>query len=176
MIIEPTPLAGAYTVSPERLEDDRGFFARVFCREEFESAGIEPVFVQANLSYNRLRGTLRGLHYQHPPHQEAKLVRCLTGSLFDVIVDARPESQTFRQWFGVELSEANQLAIFVPRGFAHGLVTLQDETSVFYMASEFYAPGFEAGLRWDDPVLGIDWPIEPIAISEKDRTWPDQDS
>jgi len=176
MIIKPTPLAGAYTVSLERLEDDRGFFARVFCREEFKAAGIEPVFVQGNLSYNRLRGTLRGLHYQHPPHQEAKLVRCLTGSLFDVIVDVRPESQTFRQWFGVELSEANQLAVFVPRGFAHGLVTLQDETSVFYMASELYAPGFEAGLRWDDPVLGIEWPIEPTSISEKDRTWPDQDT
>jgi dTDP-4-dehydrorhamnose 3,5-epimerase len=128
---------------------------------------------QANLSYNRLKGTLRGLHYQVLPYPETKLVRCVAGSLFDVIVDVRPESPTYREWFGVELSAANQLAVFVPRGFAHGLVTLQDDTSVFYMASEFYAPDSEAGLRWDDPRIGIDWPIEPTVISEKDRAWPD---
>jgi len=173
MIIQPTPLAGAYTVSLERREDERGFFARAFCRDEFMAAGIEPDLVQANLSYNRLRGTLRGLHYQHPPYQETKLVRCVAGSLFDVIVDVRPESSTYRRWFGVELSEANQLALFVPRGFAHGLIVLQDETSVFYMVSESYAPDSEAGLRWDDPGIGIDWPIEPTVISEKDRAWPD---
>ncbi|MBT7690636.1 MAG: dTDP-4-dehydrorhamnose 3,5-epimerase [Gemmatimonadales bacterium] len=173
MIIQPTPLAGAYTVALERREDERGFFARAFCRDEFTAAGIEPDLAQANLSYNRLKGTLRGLHYQVPPYRETKLVRCVAGSLFDVIVDVRPESPTYREWFGVELSAANQLAVFVPRGFAHGLVTLQDDTSVFYMASEFYAPDSEAGLRWDDPRIGIDWPIEPTVISEKDRAWPD---
>ena len=173
MIIQPTPLAGAYTVALERREDERGFFARAFCRDEFTAAGIEPDLAQANLSYNRLKGTLRGLHYQVPPYRETKLVRCVAGSLLDVIVDVRPESPTYREWFGVELSAANQLAVFVPRGFAHGLVTLQDDTSVFYMASEFYAPDSEAGLRWDDPRIGIDWPIEPTVISEKDRAWPD---
>lgn len=173
MIIQPTPLADAYTVALERREDERGFFARAYCRDEFTAAGIEPDLSQANLSYNRLKGTLRGLHYQHPPYPETKLVRCVAGSLFDVIVDVRPESSTYREWFGVELSAANQLAVFVPRGFAHGLVTLQDDTSVFYMASEFYAPDSEAGLRWDDPNIGIDWPIEPTVISEKDRAWPD---
>jgi len=173
MIIQPTPLAGAYTVALERREDERGFFARAFCRDEFTAAGIEPDLSQANLSYNRLKGTLRGLHYQVPPYPETKLVRCVAGSLFDVIVDVRPESPTYREWFGIELSAANQLAVFVPRGFAHGLVTLQDDTSVFYMASEFYAPGSEAGLRWDDPHIGIDWPVQPTVISEKDRAWPD---
>ncbi len=168
-----TPLAGACVVELEPFEDDRGFFARAWCRKEFEAHGLEPEVVQANLSYNRSAGTLRGMHYQVAPYEETKLVRCIRGALYDVIVDLRPESPTYKQWYGVELTADNRRALFVPRGFAHGFLTLADETEAFYQVSEYYAPGAERGLRYDDPAFGIRWPGPVKVISEKDASWPD---
>lgn len=171
MIFTPTRLRGAVVIEPERREDDRGFFARVYCEREFREHGLTPNVSQTNISWNPRRGTLRGMHYQLPPHAEAKLVRCTRGAIFDVIVDLRPGSPTHREWVGVELNEDNRRMLFVPEGFAHGFVTLRDDTEITYQVSEFYTPGAERGLRWDDPGLGIEWPIEPLVVSDKDRGW-----
>jgi len=172
MLFEETPLRGAFLISPERIEDARGFFARAWCRREFEANGLNPEMVQANISYNRSMGTVRGMHYQRAPHEEVKLVRCTRGRMFDVIVDLRKDSETFGTWFGTELSEENRRFIYVPEGFAHGFQTLEDDCEIFYQHSVYYTPGFAAGLLWNDPSLAIDWPIKhtPV-ISEQDQGW-----
>ena len=172
MIFTATRLAGAYLIDPERIEDERGFFARTWCRDEFERQGLNPRLVQCNVSYNHRRGTLRGMHYQAKPHEEAKLVRCTRGAIYDVIVDLRPDSPTYRQWVAVELTAENRRMLYIPEGFAHGFQTLADETEVFYQMSESYHPQSARGVRYDDPALGIAWPLEVAIISEKDRGYP----
>lgn len=176
MIIRELGLPGACIVELEPRADERGFFARSYCVREFEAHGLEPRIVQCNVSYNRHRGTLRGMHYQAAPHGEAKLVRCTRGAIYDVILDLRPESATFCQWRGVELrAEPGVPArmLYVPVGFAHGYLTLEDDTEVFYQMSEFYSPEASRGVRWDDPAFGIEWPEPVRVISERDRTYPD---
>jgi dTDP-4-dehydrorhamnose 3,5-epimerase len=168
----PTPLADAYVVELEPRVDERGFFARLFCREEFEAQGLDPVVAQVNLSSSPTRGTLRGLHYQLEPMAEAKLVRCVRGAIFDVIVDARPHSTAYLQHFAVELTAETRRALYIPRGFAHGCQTLAPDTEVLYHASELHSPEHERGLRYDDPALGIDWPLPVSVISAKDANWP----
>ncbi|WP_226704811.1 dTDP-4-dehydrorhamnose 3,5-epimerase [Microbulbifer elongatus] len=168
-----TPLSGAYIVDIDPISDDRGFFSRAFCIDEFEELGIEGKVLQANLSWNPKAGTLRGMHYQVEPYQETKLVRCTQGALYDVIIDLRKDSSTFGQSYGVELSASNRRALFVPRGFAHGFVTLSDNTEAYYLVSERYQPGSERGIRWSDPRFAIDWPLIPDVISDKDANWPD---
>lgn len=167
-----TPIAGAWVLELERREDDRGWFARAFCTDEFEAHGIRMPVVQANLASTRSRGTLRGLHYQVPPAAEAKLMRCVRGRVYDLLVDLRPDSPTYLRSFGVELSARNGHALYVPPLFAHGYLTLEDDCEMFYLVSEFYTPGAERGIRYDDPALGIAWPIEPTVVSEKDLSWP----
>ena len=175
MDFNETPLPGAYLIDLNRLGDDRGFFARVFCTREFSEAGLVTSFVQVNNSLSANRGTLRGMHYQLAPNAETKIVRCIRGALFDVIIDLRPDSPTYMQHFGVELSADNRLMLYVPKGFAHGFVTLQDDTEAFYFVDEFYAPDVERGIRWNDPTFQIDWPVVPREISEKDAQHRDFD-
>ncbi|RMH46912.1 MAG: dTDP-4-dehydrorhamnose 3,5-epimerase [Alphaproteobacteria bacterium] len=172
MIFTETHLKGAFIIDLEERRDHRGFFARTFCAREFEAHGLKPMVAQTNLSFNHRRGTLRGLHFQRPPAAETKLVRCTAGAIHDVIVDLRPESPTYLQHVGVELSAANRRALYVPEMFAHGYITLTDGAEVIYQVGEFYTPGAEGGLRWDDPALGIDWPVAVEVISEKDAAWP----
>ena len=172
MRFEPTKLSGAFIVEPEPHEDSRGFFARTFCAREFSARGLAPVFVQSSISFNRKRGTMRGLHYQLPPAGEVKLVRCTAGALYDVIVDLRPGSPTYLQHLGVELTARNRRAVYVPEMFAHGLQTLEDETEVFYQINAFHAPDKATGIRCDDPKLGIQWPLPVAEMSGKDRNWP----
>jgi dTDP-4-dehydrorhamnose 3,5-epimerase len=172
MIFTPTNLAGAYTIDLEKLEDHRGYFARTFCAKEFAAHGLNPNFVQANTSYNFAKGTLRGMHYQGAPFAEVKLVRCVAGVIYDVIVDVRPDSPTYLQHFGVELSAQNGRSLYVPEMFAHGLITLTDDTQIAYQVSQYYGPGCERGLRYDDPALGIHWPAEVKVLSKKDGEWP----
>ena len=171
-----TPLAGAWVLELELLEDERGYFARTFCSDEFGAHGLNPRVVQCNVSFNRKRGTLRGLHYQIAPHEEAKLVRCTRGALFDVIVDLRPESQTFERWHGVELTADNRRAVYVPEGFAHGFQTLLDNTEIHYQMSEKYHPGSSRGIRWNSTAFGITWPIADLLMSERDRNLPSRDA
>jgi len=171
----PTPLPGAYLIELERRGDDRGFFARLFCEREFGAAGLETSFVQVNNSLSARRGTLRGMHYQLPPAAEVKLVRCVRGALQDVIIDLRPNSPTFGRWFGAELTAENRTMMYVPRGFAHGFITLADDAEAFYLVSAFYAPERERGVRFDDPRFGVQWRIAPTEVSPKDRVWPDYD-
>ncbi|MGA9778098.1 MAG: dTDP-4-dehydrorhamnose 3,5-epimerase [Verrucomicrobiia bacterium] len=172
MLFIPTRLSGVYIVEPEPHEDDRGFFARTFCAREFKEHGLATEFVQCSISLNRIRGTLRGLHYQLSPACETKLVRCTSGAIHDVVVDLRQDSPTYLQHLGVELTAQNRLALYIPKMFAHGLETLVDETEVFYQISEFYAPAKSIGLRFDDPKLGIQWPLPVSVINDKDRNWP----
>jgi dTDP-4-dehydrorhamnose 3,5-epimerase len=172
MIFTETPLAGAFVIELELREDERGFFARAFCANEFAEHGLQPAVAQANLSFNHAKGTLRGMHYQMAPAEEAKLVRCTAGAIYDVIVDVRPGSPTYQSHFGVELSARNHKALYVPEMFAHGYQTLADDSEVVYLVSEFYAPGHEAGLHHDDPALGIEWPLPVTVISEKDAAQP----
>jgi dTDP-4-dehydrorhamnose 3,5-epimerase len=167
-----TPLAGLYVVEIEPVIDDRGFFARSFCARDFRAHGLEPTLVQCNISFNNKAGTLRGLHFQAPPHEEAKLVRCTRGAIYDVAVDIRPNSHTHLKWYAAELTSENGRMLFIPQGFAHGFQTLVDKSEIFYLMSEFYQPESGRGLRWDDPILGINWPIADLIISEKDRTYP----
>jgi dTDP-4-dehydrorhamnose 3,5-epimerase len=171
MIFTETPLKGAFIIDIEERRDDRGFFARSFCAREFEAHGLKPVIAQANLSYNHRKGTLRGMHYQTPPAAETKLVRCTAGAVLDVIVDIRPGSPTYLQHVAVELTAGNRRALYVPEMFAHGYLTLTDDAEVIYSVGEFYTPGAEGGLRWDDPALGIDWPVRVEVISAKDAAW-----
>ena len=172
MKFEPTPLKGAWIITLEPIRDDRGCFARTFCQKEFEAHGIPSPVAQCNVSFNAQAGTMRGMHLRREPMAESKVVRCIRGALYDVIVDLRPESPTYLQHFGIELTQDNLKALFVPENFAHGFLTLEDQTEAFYMMSEFFTPGCETGLRYNDPSLGIEWPIEPRIVSEKDKSWP----
>jgi dTDP-4-dehydrorhamnose 3,5-epimerase len=172
MILHPTDLDGAYVIELERRGDERGFFARTYCEREFAEHGLATRMVQTNTSLSRDRGTLRGMHYQAPPHAEDKLIRCTHGSIYDVIVDIRERSPTFGSWIGVELSDNGYRMLYVPKGFAHGFITLADDVQVSYQVSGFYEPTAERGARYDDAAFGIEWPIEPTVISEKDRAWP----
>ena len=170
-----TPLSGAFVIDLEKREDERGFFARVFCRDEFEGHDLPQTIVQINNSLAVEKGTLRGMHYQLSPHAETKLVRCIRGALYDVIVDLRQESETFGKHFGIELTSENRTMLCVPKGFAHGFITLQEHTEAFYLTDEFYSPTHERGIRWNDPGFGIEWPLEPAVISDKDRNHADFD-
>jgi len=170
MIFKETKLPGAYVVEPELIEDERGFFARTWSQEEFAARGLNAKLVQCNSSFNKLRGTLRGMHYQIPPHAEVKLVRCTAGAIYDVIIDLREDSPTRSKWIGVELSAGNRRMIYVPEGFAHGFQTLEDDTEIFYQVSEYYHPESARAVRWDDPAFAIDWPLEVSVISERDRS------
>jgi dTDP-4-dehydrorhamnose 3,5-epimerase len=174
MIFRETPIAGAVLIELELLADERGSFARTFAAEEFEAHGLEARVVQCNTSTNVRAGTLRGLHYQAAPHAEAKLVRCVRGSIYDVVVDLRPESPTYCAWHGVELSASNGRELFIPTGLAHGFQTLEDDTEVLYQMSEAYSAEHARGVRWDDPVFGIEWPeTDARTISERDRDYAD---
>jgi dTDP-4-dehydrorhamnose 3,5-epimerase len=173
MLFIETPLPDALIIELEKRSDERGFFARVFCEREFSDRDLAGRFVQVNNSLARQRGTLRGMHYQLPPSAEVKLVRCIRGSLYDVIIDLRTASPTFGQHFGIELSAESRKMLYVPKGFAHGFITLQDDTEAFYFVDEFYDPERERGIRWNDPRFGIEWPLEPVVISDKDRGHPD---
>ncbi|MCX7632622.1 MAG: dTDP-4-dehydrorhamnose 3,5-epimerase [Turneriella sp.] len=175
MKFHPTPLKDAFIIELEKRGDERGFFARAFCVKEFDAHGIDRNVVQINNSLSVQKYTLRGMHYQLPPHAETKIVRCIRGALYDVILDLREDSPTFGQWFAAELSAENRNMMVVPKGFAHGFLTLEDNTEALYLVTEFYAPQAERGLRYNDPRFGIKWPHEPAVISDKDRTWPDFD-
>lgn len=170
-----TPLAGAFVIDLEKREDERGFFARAFCEKEFSAHGLVPRFVQANNSLSKPAGTLRGMHYQLAPQAETKLVRCIRGALYDVILDLRKGSATFGRSFGAELSAENRRMMYVPKGFAHGFVTLADDTEAFYFVDEFYAPAQERCVRWNDARFRIEWPRQPAVISDKDRNQKDFD-
>ena len=167
-----TKLKGTYIIEPELLTDERGFFARSWCQKEFTERGLNPNLVQCNISFNLKKGTLRGMHYQAKPHEEAKLVRCTTGAIHDVIIDLRPESSTFKQWVAVELTAENRKMLYIPEGIAHGFQTLVDNTEVFYQMSEFYHPDLARGIRWNDPELSLEWPLKEFIISEKDTSYP----
>jgi dTDP-4-dehydrorhamnose 3,5-epimerase len=175
MIFRETPLQGAFLIELEKHVDTRGYFARSWCAKEFKAHGLSTRMAQCNVSLNLKKGTLRGMHYQVNPFEEAKLVRCTRGALYDVIVDLRHGSRSFREHFGTELTAENGMEMYVPEGFAHGFLTLQEDTEVFYQISEFYAPGSARGFRWDDPAFRIDWPAAVRVISERDRDYPDFD-
>jgi dTDP-4-dehydrorhamnose 3,5-epimerase len=166
-----TKLKGAYVVEIEPIADQRGFFARSWCQQEFRDRGLNSNLVQCNISFNIKKGTLRGMHYQVAPHEEAKLVRCTQGSIYDVIIDIRPESVTFKSWFGIELNAVNRKMLYIPEGFAHGFQTLENNTEVFYQMSEFYHPSGARGIRWDDPEFQIKWRLEHKIISERDLSY-----
>jgi len=185
MIFTENKLKGSYIIELEKHIDDRGFFARSWCQKEFEEHGLNPRLVQCNISFNSKKGTLRGMHYQAAPYEEAKLIRCVRGSIYDVIVDIRADSATYCQWIGIELSSprfhlpsstsllpADYRMLYVPEGFAHGFITLEDDTEVFYQMSEFYAAESARGVRWNDPVFNIQWPSEVKVISDRDMTYP----
>jgi dTDP-4-dehydrorhamnose 3,5-epimerase len=173
VIFRETSLAGAFVIEPEKKEDQRGFFARTYCREEFSSHGLNPAIAQCNVSFNKRKGTLRGMHYQAPPFAEAKLVRCTAGAIFDVIIDLRKSSETYRRHFAVELCASTGKMLYIPEGFAHGFQTLLDDTEVFYQMSQAYAPQCARGVRWNDPAFGIEWPAAERTIVERDRDYPD---
>jgi len=172
MIFTASPLSEAYVIDIERRADERGFFARSYCAEEFAAQGLGPELRQCSVSFNSRKGTLRGLHYQAAPHEEHKLVRCTAGAIFDVIVDIRASSPTYRRWFGVELSAENRRSLFIPPGFAHGFLSLTDAAEVYYMISVAHAPEFSRGLRWNDPALSIAWPFAPTTMSPRDAAYP----
>lgn len=174
MTFTETEIAGAYRVGLKRIEDDRGFFARAWSAREFGEMGLATEFPDINFSLSKRKGTIRGMHYQKAPHQEAKFVRCVRGALFDVIIDLRPDSPTFQRWAGFEVDARSHEAIYVPAGCAHGVQTLEDNTEMLYMVSATYQPDAEAGLRWDDPFFGIEWPdVGQRIVTDKDRSWPD---
>lgn len=173
MIFTETPLNGAFFIQPEKIEDERGFFARSWCESEFKAHGIHVAWVQSNISFNTAAGTLRGMHFQAAPHEEAKLIRCTMGAIYDVLVDLRSGSTTYRQWVAAELSAQNHTMVFAPAGVAHGFLSLTASSEVFYMMSERYVPGCSRGVRWNDPALAITWPSEVRVISQRDMSWPD---
>lgn len=175
MIFRETGLRDARLIDLDRKGDERGFFARLFCEKEFGAAGLETDFVQINTSLSARAGTLRGMHYQLMPAAEAKVVRCIRGALWDCIIDLRPQSATYGKWFGATLSAENRTMMYVPRGFAHGFITLTDDVEAFYLVSAFYAPEQERGVRWDDPSFAIEWPRQPVEFSAKDGGWPSFD-
>jgi dTDP-4-dehydrorhamnose 3,5-epimerase len=171
MIFNPTTIPDVMIVELEKCEDARGYFARAWCEREFTEHGL-PRFVQTNMSMSRQKGAIRGLHYQLAPHGEAKYIRCIRGAIFDVVVDIRPDSPTFKQWFGIELTAENRKAVFVPEGLPHAYQALADDAEVIYSSSCAYTPGAERGVRWNDPAFKIDWPIKQAIVSEKDSNWP----
>jgi dTDP-4-dehydrorhamnose 3,5-epimerase len=176
MILRPTELDGTFVIELEPIEDERGFFARAWCREEFEEHGLETEIEQCNVAFNRRSGTLRGLHFQRPPHAETKIVRCTSGALYDVVVDLRSGSPTYLQWIAVTLTAENRLALYIPAGLAHGYQTLRDDTEASYLHSTRYAPDSAAGVLWNDPAFVIEWPeADDRVISERDRLWPAYD-
>lgn len=169
-----TKLDGAYIIELEKIEDDRGFFARAWCKDEFKAHGLSENVAQSNIAFNRHKGILRGMHRQTHPFEEVKVVRCIRGSIYDVIVDLRKESETYKQWTGVRLTSENRIALYVPEGFGHGYLTLEENSEVFYQVSQFYSPEHENGVRWNDPAFGIEWPdAGGYLISDKDQAWPD---
>jgi dTDP-4-dehydrorhamnose 3,5-epimerase len=171
---EETKLKGAFLLSPERFDDVRGFLSRSFSAREFEERGLNPRLAECNISFSKKKYTVRGMHFQHGQHAQAKLVRCTRGGVFDVIIDLRPDSDTYTQWIGLELTDENYHMLYVPEGFAHGFQTLVDNTEIFYQISNYYTPGSEGGVRWDDPLFGINWPErEFVTINERDRTYAD---
>ena len=173
MVITETRLKGAFVIELEPIEDVRGFFARAWSDREFETAGLTARFVETNVSFNNRKGTLRGMHFQAPPHEQVKLVRCTRGAIFDALIDLRPESPTYKQWFAHELTADNRLMLYIPEGFAHGLQTLQDDTRVNYLISKFHVPGAADGARYNDPAFPVKWPLPVTTIAEKDLAWPD---
>jgi dTDP-4-dehydrorhamnose 3,5-epimerase len=173
MIFTETKLKGAYIIEINKLEDNRGFFGRTFCKKEFDTIGLKSNTLQANIAHNKHKGTLRGMHMQLAPFGETKLVRCTRGAIYDVIIDLRVYSETFKQWIGVELSAENFKMIYVPEGFAHGYLVLEDDTDITYQVTQYYTSSHETGVRWNDPAFNIQWPKEPRFISEKDRNFPD---
>ena len=173
MVFKETELKGAYIIEVEPIEDERGFFARSFCVKEFEKCGLNPYIAQCNISYSEKKGTLRGMHYQVAPHQEAKSVRCTMGAIYDVIIDLRPDSPTFKQWIEVQLTKENRRILYIPEGFSHGFQTLEDQTEVFYQMSEFHYPECARGVRWNDPAFGIFWPGDIQIISIGDQQYID---
>jgi dTDP-4-dehydrorhamnose 3,5-epimerase len=173
MFFTETPLGGAFVIDLEPIEDSRGFFARTWCQREFAAHNLKSRLVQCSTSFNKQRGTLRGMHYQAAPYKEAKLVRCTAGAIVDVIIDLRPQSPTFRQHFTVTLTALNHKSLYVPEGFAHGFLTLEDSTELFYQMSEFYSPKHARGVRWNDPAFGIEWPATIAVMSERDCHYPD---
>lgn len=172
MNFKETKLKGAYIIDVKPLRDERGFFGRSYCKDEFEAYGLNTNAVQANLSYNKTKGTLRGMHMQVSPNEETKLVRCNRGAIYDVIIDMRENSMTYMKWIGVELTADNYRMLYVPEGFAHGFITLEDDTDVSYQVTQFYTPGAERCFRWDDPAFDIEWPIQPKVVSKKDSAHP----
>jgi dTDP-4-dehydrorhamnose 3,5-epimerase len=172
MEFHETKLKGVFEICIEPRFDERGFFARTWCRREFENHGLDPRLVQCNVSFNPRRGTLRGLHYQSAPCEESKIVRCTRGAIYDVVLDLRPESPTFKAWIAVILTAENRNMVYVPEGCAHGFLTLEDESEIFYQMSEFYDPASARGVRWDDPAFRITWPEQITLISDRDRTYP----
>ena len=173
MIFTETKLKGAFIIELQKIEDNRGFFARAWCQNEFAEHNLTAVVVQANVSFNIKKGTLRGMHYQSTPYEETKLVRCTKGSIYDVIIDLRPASPTYAQWIGVELTAENYKMLYVPENFAHGFQTLEDNTEVTYHVSQFYTPGSERGICWDDSAFSIEWVTDVQVISGKDKSWPE---
>jgi dTDP-4-dehydrorhamnose 3,5-epimerase len=173
MILTETKLKGSFLIELEKLEDVRGFFACSWSQREFEALVVDAPLVECNISFNKKKGTLRGMHYQAAPHDQAKIVRCTRGAIYDVIVDLRPESPTFKQWLGVELTAQNHLMLYVPKKFAHGFQTLQDDSEVFYQMSAYYAPESSRGVRWNDPAFGIEWPEDERIMLERDQQHPD---
>jgi dTDP-4-dehydrorhamnose 3,5-epimerase len=173
VIVKPTELPGAYVIEPERHQDIRGYFARTFCQKEFAEAGLDTRIAQCSVSFNARKGTLRGLHYQLPPFEEVKMVRCSRGAIYDVIVDIRPSSSAFKKYFSIELNEQNGKMLYIPAGFAHGFQTLCDDTEVAYQMSESYSAEHSRGVRWNDPAFGIPWPDAERIILERDQNYPD---
>lgn len=173
MIFQATKLPGVFEVQIEPKVDERGFFARSWCQKEFEEHGLNPGLVQCNVSFNTRKATLRGMHYQAAPYSETKIVRCTHGAIYDVVLDLRPQSPTFKQWIAKVLNEENRDMLYIPEGCAHGFLTLESQSEVFYQMSEFYQPKASRGVRWDDPAFEIDWPAKVEVISEQDRSYPD---
>jgi dTDP-4-dehydrorhamnose 3,5-epimerase len=176
VIFTETPIPGAFVIDTERREDERGFFARTFCEDELRERGLESSVAQCNISWNRVKGTLRGLHYQAAPHEETKIVRCTRGAIWDVVVDLRSESKTYLQWTSVELTDDNRRSLYIPRGLAHGFITRTDDAEVLYMMGTSYAEGTARGVAWNDPAFAIQWPIEPVVISGRDQSYPRWDA
>ena len=175
MIFTETRLKGAFIIEIKKIEDERGFFGRAWCQKEFEEHGLNPNICQINASHTKKKGTIRGLHYQIDPYQEAKFIRCTRGRVFDLIIDLRPDSPTFMQWIGNELSSDSYKMVYVPENFAHGILSLEDNSEVYYPVTQFYTPGAERGIRWNDPAFNIKWPIDVEIVSEKDNSHPDFD-
>jgi dTDP-4-dehydrorhamnose 3,5-epimerase len=176
VVFYETNIEGAFVIEPERVEDERGFFARTWCRREFETRGLNPCLMQCNISFNKKKGTLRGMHYQQEPYEEVKLVRCTMGGIYDVIIDLRSGSPTFKKWTAVEMTAENRRMIYIPVGLAHGFQSLTDNSEVLYQMSEFYHPESAHGLRWNDPTFGIEWPLPIKTISTKDMSYPNWNS